>query len=1554
MRIIQIIVFFVFSFTLYGQVTVEYVTSINDAGAGSLRAALATGNDTVVIDVKGTVDVESSIPLSSNVVILGPSPKHFSIEMSNLLDANGLFTFNGFEVELNGVELKSGVNGVFNINSSNNTSALKVNRCLFFENRLTGSNVNGSTFNLNSSGTNIKINACSFWGNESNIASGLGGAIYLNFGNLEVYNSTFHNNQSNKGGAICASNVAANNHLISIINNTFDNNVATQGNDLYLNNSDLHLRNNIFRNADDPVYATSLNTLTTPQHNFTNYSGGSFSSLEHHTSLGLRNSSITDGFGLMYYLFNDHSSPCIDVDSNPLINLQLDARRSWRKMYGKAVLNMGQYLGGDAVDAGAVEYTPFRVTNSSNSGIGSIVDVFDALNNPVVNVGLGQTKRTVVFELPITSGVVADIDMFTTSLNVVSSWSSPSLYNDSLIINGFSQNYSAIAGPGVNSNIVTPAFIPIQLNGGGGDGSRLIINASNVFVTGLSFINSISTAGVRGTGIEISNSSWDVSIEGCHIGVDGNGNNVGSNSFGLYSESLTYVGVRKYLKGYQHASRNVITGNDSTQLRMVQGGKISNNFIGLLANGSSPSGTYDKGVEVFDGYASFDLGGNNNQSNYFGKLITAVETPVGNIYNNYFGFEYDLQTASNIETGIKTKFGDGSTGNVIVRRNFLGNILGSAVENIVESSIFVGNTFGINPNGRGQAPIGGNGISLIGGANSISNWTVNGGNCKIGTSGFFSFPSEPNIIVNCGNAGVAFVSGTFKDPFSEDPPMPSDIRIPINATIKGNYIGVDTAVVNLNANFGNGVGILIPDSVYKIQIDSNKIARNIGAGIAIGDSSEFNWISKNIMYRNGGLGIDLDANNIANITELNKPTANHGVIPPEFLNVIYCDTDTSTKLKLRVYIEDYSLVHGIEFYKADIDSQEGFEFKKYENISPSFNGWNTFELSYSSNVTTNQQIVATLTVYQDSLNKEASTSEFSAPFTIGDYQPRFSMFEDSLCLGDSAVIQFTDYGSFQSLDSFFSVSQINDSTGYFIASSVVQDTLEVTVDSLGCVVVMDSILTVFNSPVVDLGNDTSICDGTTVDLTSIASGGQWKDLTYTNLLSNVFTMVSDTAFIFEQTLGGCSNNDTIIMTKLSVDTSSINQNICFGETYTLGTQILSTSGTYMETFQASNGCDSVVMLTLIVSPQITGVDVQTSCGSYTWIDGVTYTSSNTTATNTIVGGASNGCDSVVTLNLTVFPVVTGIDVKTACGSFIWIDGVTYTSSNTTATHTIVGGASNGCDSTVTLNLTINNTSYAIPSISNPIKYCEGEQKNVVDNEPSNQGVPHYYLYNGNQYDFSDENLIIDILLYEDDSIGFFTGNSGCFSDTLYVDLEYVSNDISISSDVSGYCEGDNATFKINSSNTIDSVKWEINGTLDSLYNLGELFINSVKEGYYFFKVATSGCEFKDSLLIQYDEDCGKGNVVTTNAFSPNGSLAENTTFNIDLDYINNGIPNVVTVYNRWGDVIFKVNDYDNEENVWHGDNQSGEAMPEGTYFYVVEVPSKSFSTSGWVYLDRKN
>jgi hypothetical protein len=134
-----------------------------------------------------------------------------------------------------------------------------------------------------------------------------------------------------------------------------------------------------------------------------------------------------------------------------------------------------------------------------------------------------------------------------------------------------------------------------------------------------------------------------------------------------------------------------------------------------------------------------------------------------------------------------------------------------------------------------------------------------------------------------------------------------------------------------------------------------------------------------------------------------------------------------------------------------------------------------------------------------------------------------------------------------------------------------------------------------------------------------------------------------------------------------------------GNTYT------SSNNSATHTLQNTQGCDSTVMLDLTIFNSSSSIDIQVACDSYTWIDGNTYTSSNNSATHALQN--TNGCDSTITLDLTIFNSSTGVDMQAACDSYIWIDGNTYTSSNNSATHTLQN--SNGCDSTITLNLTLN-------------------------------------------------------------------------------------------------------------------------------------------------------------------------------------------------------------------------------------------------------------------------
>lgn len=134
--------------------------------------------------------------------------------------------------------------------------------------------------------------------------------------------------------------------------------------------------------------------------------------------------------------------------------------------------------------------------------------------------------------------------------------------------------------------------------------------------------------------------------------------------------------------------------------------------------------------------------------------------------------------------------------------------------------------------------------------------------------------------------------------------------------------------------------------------------------------------------------------------------------------------------------------------------------------------------------------------------------------------------------------------------------------------------------------------------------------------------------------------------------------------------------------------VWTSSNTYQDTLQNSSGCDSIITINLTVNPISVTTDVITTCQSYTWIDGNTYTTSNNVATVTLTN--ASGCDSIISLDLTVFNPTTATDVITTCDSiYTWIDGNTYTANNTTATYTTTNSA--GCDSIITLNLTLSST-----------------------------------------------------------------------------------------------------------------------------------------------------------------------------------------------------------------------------------------------------------------------
>ena len=131
-----------------------------------------------------------------------------------------------------------------------------------------------------------------------------------------------------------------------------------------------------------------------------------------------------------------------------------------------------------------------------------------------------------------------------------------------------------------------------------------------------------------------------------------------------------------------------------------------------------------------------------------------------------------------------------------------------------------------------------------------------------------------------------------------------------------------------------------------------------------------------------------------------------------------------------------------------------------------------------------------------------------------------------------------------------------------------------------------------------------------------------------------------------------------------------------GKTYT-------ESGVYVDTIPFQAGCDSIVTLTLTINNSITTEQIEVACDSYTWTDGKTYTQSGTyyQYLQTV-----HGCDSTVVLHLTINNSVAIPYEVTTCDSYTWSNGKTYTQSGVYYDSLLT---IHGCDSVEILTLTIN-------------------------------------------------------------------------------------------------------------------------------------------------------------------------------------------------------------------------------------------------------------------------
>jgi len=199
-------------------------------------------------------------------------------------------------------------------------------------------------------------------------------------------------------------------------------------------------------------------------------------------------------------------------------------------------------------------------------------------------------------------------------------------------------------------------------------------------------------------------------------------------------------------------------------------------------------------------------------------------------------------------------------------------------------------------------------------------------------------------------------------------------------------------------------------------------------------------------------------------------------------------------------------------------------------------------------------------------------------------------------------------------------------------------------------------------------------------------------------------------YIYAISAGSCTDYDTVFVTVAVPTAATQDVTICVGQSFTLPSGVIvSAEGTYTSSLVNSFGCDSTVTTTVtIVDEFIIDLEAAICEGeSYVLPDG---TSENDGGTYTFEFISSGGCDSTVTVTLTVNPTYYSQQTISICEgeSYELADG---TQVSVSGDYEVVFNSQAGCDSVVAVQLNV----LPLPTpVEIAVDLCFGETTALVD------------------------------------------------------------------------------------------------------------------------------------------------------------------------------------------------------------------------------------------------
>jgi hypothetical protein len=135
------------------------------------------------------------------------------------------------------------------------------------------------------------------------------------------------------------------------------------------------------------------------------------------------------------------------------------------------------------------------------------------------------------------------------------------------------------------------------------------------------------------------------------------------------------------------------------------------------------------------------------------------------------------------------------------------------------------------------------------------------------------------------------------------------------------------------------------------------------------------------------------------------------------------------------------------------------------------------------------------------------------------------------------------------------------------------------IDANGCYGT-DQVVVTVNTPLINAGSDVTICSGATVTLSATGAQTPVWDNNVVNAVS--FTPTTTTTYeVSGVDANGCAGTDQVLVTVNQTANTVLNE-VTLGS-YTLNGTTYAQSGTYTQTLTSQNGCDSIITLNLSIS-----------------------------------------------------------------------------------------------------------------------------------------------------------------------------------------------------------------------------------------------------------------------------------------------------------------------------------------------------------------------------------